>query len=691
MTTTRGTSPYPAGYGAAPVEPGPVAPGRYVKAAPARPKTAEVQRLVAARTHRHRHQVRPWLVLAGVIACGTALHLFPGLRSWGWLDIVPAVMLAAKAWQKHRRHRDHFAYALACITSAAGWIATVTAWGMTSGPGRFALLTVVVPGMFPLGWLWWQYHRTRPRKRDVQEPDDGGPDPVIATYEENFGGKGQRGDGTWLTGPKQTPAGPVYTLHLTPGKHTPEDLIRQLPAISSALSPLGIIRSQLVLEPMPGDEDGEAGPDNLARLTVLDRNRSPQKEIQEFTGSTLVPDKGLFADGPYPDGEMAMARLYKVDEHGEPIRTASGLYVGAQGSGKSRLIEHKSLEHMMSGIFQVWFLDGQGGSSMPGLLDHVDWAAITPDEWEKALTAAARLRIYRSRKQAARRIGWWTPTPEEPFIQIVIDEAHRILASPRCVRLVKMLLQEAEKTGIGADLVTQVPLMTELGDQSGASGAHVIRGLAKDGNVAMFRTGDEWTRTVTMGTWEADPRLLPQRPGMHFLAGAATRQAPVRAIRAADPAAWARNAPKLRLSAEEARACDGDTGDYTRRWDRFADHINATADGRVDTDDINSQIAAILGQPASGPAATGAPITPGGRTAMSLALEILRQHGRLKRKQLIEEIRKTGHDYSESAIAQALKALAQAGAITNKGGDHGEWTVIESRDQVTEPGKEPVS
>lgn len=696
MTTTRGVTPYPATsparYGAAPAAPGPGAPGRYIRATPVRPRAAEVQRIVAARTHKNRQQLRPWLVLAAVATAGPAAHMFPVLRGYGWGTFAVAAVLIIRACKRHRQHRDHLAYAITCVIAGAVWLAAVTTWGPASGPGRFALVTVVVPGIFPLGWLWWQYHRIRPRNREKPEqPVDDGPDPVIETYAQHFGASGCRGEGTWLTGPKSTEAGPVYTVHLTPGRHTPEDLIRQLPAISSALAPLGIVRSQLVLEPMPGDEDGEAGPDNLARLTVLDRDRSPQKEIQEFTGSTLVSGTGLFADGPYPDGEMAMARLYKVDEHGEPIRTASGLYVGAQGSGKTRLVEHKSLEHMLSGIFLVWFLDGMGGSSMPGLLDHVDWSAIRPEEWEKVLTAAARLRIHRSRKQASRRLGYWPATPEEPFIQLVIDEAHRVLARPNCVRLVKMLLQEAEKTGIGVDLVTQVPLMTELGDQSGTSGAHVIRGLAKDGNAAVFRTGDEWTKTVTMGSWEADPRLLPQRPGMHFLAGAATRQAPVRAIRAAGPDAWARRAPALRLPADEARACDGDTGDYTKRWERFAEHIAAPADGRIDTDDINAQVAAMLGLQAPGPAATGAPLAPGGRTAMSLCLEVLRKHGRLKRKQLIEGIRATGHDYSESAVAQALKALATAGAITNKGGEHGEWTVIESRDQAADHSKEPVT
>jgi hypothetical protein len=658
------------------------APGRYVAGTIGR-QAPELQRLVAARTHKRRYQLRPWIVLSAMAIGGMAAHLIPDVRSAAWMTVLPAMLLAVRAWVRHK-HRDHRLYAIACILVGAVWAAVVIRWGPAAGPGRLALLGVAVPGIFPLSWLWWQYHGVRPRKRD-REPAADGPDPVITAYAENFAARGRRGEGTWLTGPEAIPAGRRYAVNLTPGKHTPEELIRQLPAISSALAPLGIVRSQLVLEPMPDTENGETGPDHLARLTVLDRRGTPQKEIQEFTGSTLVPETGLFADGPYPDGEMAMARLYKTDEHSQPIRTASGLYVGAQGSGKSRLLEHKALEHMLSGIFLVWFIDGMGGSSMPGLLDHVDWPAIHPAEWELVLKAAARLRIYRTQKQAARRLGVWYATPEEPFIQIVIDEAHRVLRNPDCVRLVKMLLQEAEKTGIGVDLVTQVPLMTELGDQSGTSGAHVIRGLAKDGNVAVFRTGDEWTKTVTVGTWEADPRMLPQRPGMHFLAGAATRQAPVRAIRAADPGAWARRAPALRLADDEARACDGDTGDYRHRWDRFAAHVAAPADGEIDTSDINDQLAAILGTPTTGPAATGAPLAPSGRTAMSLCLEVLRRHGRCKRKQIIDEIRAAGHDYSESAVAQALRGLATTGAVTNKGGEHGEWTLTESPDHTGDP------
>jgi len=57
---------------------------------------------------------------------------------------------------------------------------------------------------------------------------------------------------------------------------------------------------------------------------------------------------------------------------------------------------------------------------------------------------------------------------------------------------------------------------------------------------------------------------------------------------------------------------------------------------------------------------------------MSLAMAVLRRHRRIKRRAVIEEIRAAGHDYSESAIAQALRALATTGAVTNKGGEHGE-------------------
>ena len=646
------------------------APWQGARLVAARPRRGEMRRAVANRTHRHRYQLRPWLVLAATAVAGLAAHLVPAARGSAWLAAVPAAAVAWALWRRHRS-RDQRAYAVACVTAVAGWLIVVVRYGPVDGPGRFALLGLVVPGMFPLSWLWWQHHQTGPRRAPPQPAEA---DPVIVAFEENFAAPGRRGEGTWLTGPARIKFARVYTVNLTPGKHTPEEIVRLLPAISSALAPLGIVRSQLVLEPMPGESVDEPGPDHLARLTVLDRRRNPQRQIHEFTGSTLDRGTGLFADGPYPDGQMAMARLYKVNEHGQPIRTASGLYVGAQGSGKSRLLEHKILEHMHSGIFLVWFIDGMGGSSMPGLLDHVDWPAIHPDEWVRVLKAAARLRVFRTRRQTTRREGHWAATEEEPFVQIVIDEAHRVLRIPDCVRLVKMLLQEAEKTGIGVDLATHVPLMAELGDQSGASGSHVIRALAKDGNIAVFRTGDEWTKTVTVGSWEVDPRSLPQRPGMHYLAASSLRQAPVRAIRAADPDAWARRAQSLRLSAAEARAADGDTGDYQHRWDRFAAYDTDMGEADLDVSDINAQVDAMLGPPAVGRATgAGTPAAPGGPTAMSLAMAVLRRHRRIKRRTLIEEIRAAGHDYSESAIAQALRALATTGAVTNKGGEHGEW------------------
>src|SRR6266404_3017359 len=100
------------------------------------------------------------------------------------------------------------------------------------------------------------------------------------------------------------------------------------------------------------------------------------------------------------------------------------------------------------------------------------------------------------------------------------------------------------------------------------------------------------------------------------------------AIRAADPDAWARRAPQLQLPADEARACDGDTGDYRDRWTRFEDHFARVESGQVDAGDINAQLDAILGIHNVTPESTGAPAQQGGRTAMSLCLEILRDHGR---------------------------------------------------------------
>jgi hypothetical protein len=642
---------------------------------------------------RRWYVIKPWIVLVAA-SLALLLHGIPVVAAGAIWMILPATLVGAVKFfqQKCRRHRIY-----TCIYTAltATWMAYAALYGL-NGPGRFLPVLLVVPGIFPLSWLWWSFHQVAPEPDPEPEPEvveaeiveeEPPVDMILVMWNKFISGEGGRGADMYLSFLDEIGSGVRYRIHLKPGRHTPEDAMRILLNIASAFGPLGISRQQIVVEPFPGDPVTGETYDHLALLTILQK-RPPTREIQEFTQPTLIYDKGLFADGPYQDGDMAYARLYKVDENGRPHRGASGLWVGQQGSGKSRLLEHKILEHLLSGIGVVIFLDGGRGNSMPGLIDHVYWPAITPDEWIRALKAVVRLGMYRTVQMTAERVGCWYASPSRPFVHLVIDEAQEVLKVPACVRGVKYVIQVLEKAGFSVDLATHQPLTSELGDSSGVAGASIIRDLIKNGNVGVFKTGSSWTKQVTIGDWIVDPQYLPaDMPGAHYLGGATTRQAPIRAIRVADPAAWANAAPMTCLSPEEEAAMDGETGDFLERWERF----RAQSSGEISTDDINQHLAEVFGiedgdeDGASG-TGTQAPAA-GAPSCMRLVLDIVRKQGRIKRAEIDRLI---GDKFSESSVTKALRAMRDSEAITNAYGEPGEWMSAEHVAQLMASGEIPA-
>ena len=318
----------------------------------------------------------------------------------------------------------------------------------------------------------------------------------------------------------------------------------------------------------------------------------------------------------------------------------------------------------MSGIFKVFLLDGQGGASIPALTDHVDWPALRPEEWTRCLRAVARLMIARTRLIAGLRKNCWS-AELGPFVQVPIEEAHKVLRVPVNVRIVKAILQEGEKAGIGADPVTQFPSQVELGGNSGTTGANVIRSLASSGNVVLFRTGDESSKGMAVGSVEVNPRQLAQVPGLCHPLGASMRLAPARAIRVADPASWAAKAPQVEFSDLDLKALGAD---YTTRWERFAEHDAERGADTLDLATLEAELALITGEeaPSLAPAASEARAVQ--RTAISACWEIIRERGSVKRADLIKDL----GDYTPSSVDTALRALEGTGKV-RKGADHGVW------------------
>jgi hypothetical protein len=635
---------------------------------PAPPKSVTLRQVARKAGHRNRRQLIPWLlfpllplaVLGGRAghAAGKACLIAAAVLAAGLL--VKRAWPAKGAWPEARKARG---YCAASVLSrpllAAGWVTWASLAGLASRGVLAAYVAVWVAYALP----HWNRHRIRHEhgKPAVEEQHIAlTPDELLTRLRTRVCGSGQRLAGAVVSPAAPMEGGRAFLFTGIPGKQTTEHFLAAAGEIASAAE---APRSRVVIEPAPGELPGEYGAAHLAKATILDA-QNVHREIQEFGGMTLARETGLFSVGPYADGEMAPARAYKVDEDGNPMRAASGLTCGAAGSGKSRMVEHALVERMMCGLFKTFLIDGQGGASLPALLDHVDWPATRPDEWQLCLKALIRLMIARTRQQAARRIPCWYATPEDPFVQLTMEEAHKPLRDPLNLRMTKTLLQEGEKVGIGVDLVTQFPSQVELGGASGTTGANVLRSLASSGNVTLFRTGDESSRAMAVGAVEVNPRLLPQIPGMCHPLGASMRLAPARAIRVADPAMWAAQAPQTTFSGLDLAAL-GD--DYASRWDRFA-----AADAEVDADSLDmdslaAELRLITGEEDPEEPGKPAALVRQSQTVIQSCWEIISKEGSARRGDLIGRL-----GCSATAVDKALAALARTEKI-RQGSGAGVW------------------
>lgn len=629
--------------------------------------------------HRSRRQAVPWLAAPVLPLAAIVLHhADAGTPAGAALAIAAAgtvLLPAQRARRAAARGRGATARVLAWRLPA--WAALAAAWTAQvsmDGWSHTAALTYAAVWVLP-ALAWWNRHRIRhhhdaPPAGDP-EPEPGAPlapDELLERLRTRVCGQGQKLPGATVTKLPPVKGGQVFEFALVPGKQSAGDVMSPatVKAIASAAQ---VPQSRVVAENAPGEVDGEHGPEHLARVTILER-RHLHTEIQEFTGPTLDMSTGLFVVGPYQDSELAWNRLFKVDEHGQPMRGCSGITAGAQGSGKSRYAEHQMLEQLASGLFKVFLLDGQGGASIPDLIDYVAWAALWQEEWEECLRAAVRLMVTRTRRQAARRLPCWYATENDPFVHIQIEETHKVLLSPLCLRAVKSLIQEGEKVGMGVVPSTQFPSQVELGASSGAAGANVLRDLASSGNVTLFRTGGRFAQNVLVGDLDISPHRLPKLPGMCHPLGVSLRTAPVRAIRSVKPAEWAGSFPQARFSELDLAALNGGRDVFAQRHHRLTQHAAEPEPGSLDHGSIDREVALMLGEAIPGDHQAGAPVTARA-TAISEVLKVLRANGSLRRAEVIDAVHEAGFEYSDSAIDDAYATLKRKGAARD--GGRGIW------------------
>jgi hypothetical protein len=678
----------------------PAAPPQTPPQTPPEPRRSGPPRL-ADRTHRHRYQIRPWLVLflpVGMVAS----HLIPKNGP----TVAVAVLGGLAAWKGLRAFRRatvpaHRVYAALCTAAAAGWVLYAARFGVLdasmdghppflhphapAGPGRWTLLTFLA-GWAPLAWLWWEQHRVRARPEPAPEPA------AVHPFINEWNLRVQPVFHWRLTDPEDVLAGAAFKCRLLPGQAI-EDAEQARRKIASLL---GISRKRLLFETLPGDEPGDTEDESLIRL-LLAEPQNPQHEERPWQGPTHDPSTGTYRHGVYPDGARVVARLYQT-ERGRPIRACNSLHSGVVGSGKSRGVALKVLEHLQSGLFVVWFADGQGGVSIPELMDPAidacDWPCSTREERMRMLRAAYKVMLARARKQSTKvwydshgnkrvGLGHWEATPEEPFIQIIIDEAQEDLRDPHAVKLVKALERMGNKVGMGVDLLTQVPLLVELGGASGDGGAQVLRGMAKAGNVLVYRAEDSTTGmvTITQGV-KVDPQALPAVPGMCYLIGHSLRTAPCRTYYVSEDnlGQWLRQTPKVTLDGFSARAAGED---YATRFERRDEHV----DGVGDLEDLDLELAIVLGERIPGQDAPGMALEK-----LTIKQEIFNivkaAGGPIKREQIITGLAERHVKASTSSVNQALTWWCERGHLESVAGQHGYYDLINREGEEQPAGPE---
>jgi len=638
----------------------PVLPGM-APPAPVQSPPGPTMRSAANRLrHRARHGLWPWLALAAIPVLGAAGHATPHGYAGSAAALLAAAVAIWRLWPEMAKRPVMRWLAASWCALGAGWLA----WVSLAGLGKASLL--VMMGLWlPPCLAHWNLHRAR-HGRAQPAPPIPAPDQLLTDLRTHVCGSGGKVAGATVSELPPVDGGRRFAFDLVRGRQTTATVLGAAAEIASAA---GISRDRVVTEGMPGEHPGESGPEHRAMVTILEPDH-PQREVQHFTGPTLDMATGLYGTGPYPDGTMARERLFKVNAAGIPYRGASGLTCGAPESGKSVHATHRLLEQMASGIFATVALDGQRGASLYGLSEWVTWPALSPGEWPVCLRSMLRLMVDRTARIAAKKISCWD-LDLGPFVGISLEEAHKILAVPSCLAAVKTLLQEGEKCGMGAVPSTQFPSQMELGGGSGP-GANVLRDLAASGNVALFRTGSEFARSVLVGGTEVHPRDLPREPGWYHPLGVSMRTAKVRKtlVEESAVASWAPKFSPMPFSAGDIRAMDGDDGAYSARLGRLEEHMAAAKRG-LDAGSIEEEVALILGEKAHGQPTRAQRVQKA--TISDHVMAVIDEHGRAKRETIIEEVRARAGDCHPSSVDQALAAFRRGGWLRQAEGRFGHW------------------
>lgn len=317
----------------------------------------------------------------------------------------------------------------------------------------------------------------------------------------------------------------------------------------------------------------EPGRNSARKFSVTVFEKNPLQHINRWAGpqDTFDPETGIASIGTYADCESTLYRFYQRGSG--PVHD---LIAGTTGSGKSRLVEQLLAVERASPFMASVVIDPQRGQSLPafksmknGTIHRTAGFATTTEE-ALFLLQMVQDEMY-ARNAYLAELGW-TETDEEgnefeeegvdsfdplsgptagmKLIVLTIDEAHAVLANKDAKEIVEDIAKMSRKCGIKLRLITQVPLLDQLG------GSTTLRDMVAAGNVIVLRTANALSAAVAFnGNLPADPKSLPREweiedadgsikrvstAGLGYVMGPGSRPVPMRTFFVPDIRKYAR-------------------------------------------------------------------------------------------------------------------------------------------------------
>lgn len=543
-------------------------------------------------------------------------------------------------------------WARATVAAGTGWLTAAAALG-TDEPKPVALLT----GGLILSLPWWYSYRTRIELPKPYQPmPESKPEPVALELEPPA-------DVIWDTRIAST-GGPLRGAEVegwsdipfgrTTGVWLPDTgSILNEEAQSRTVMITQIYRKRIgevLIEPHADCIEGHL------QFTLLDR--APVEDGRAWAGPNLDALTGIMPIGMFADAKgEAKIRLF---EPGAGMKHV--LVSGGTGSGKSNLLANliAAIEH--SGVGLTWLADPQGGQSIPDWADEtaLDRVALDMDEIKVMIRAAYEVMMANSAYITSLE---WTddkgrtrkgkkcmdPTADMPFLALVIDEAHKVLADPEIAKMVADIAKMGRKAGVVLILATQTPTQDELGGTYGGA----IRDNVLMGNIIVLRTKSRMTGGML--SLPVDPAKLPAKfangsntQGIGFVIGETERPVMMRVDYDDDPYQWVLSSPHTRLhqAAREAAFEVFDNPDQV-----------LGSDGAF----APASLATVLPFPEQTPVETETE-----KEQRSLArdsiLAYLGEHGPAMRGRIIVDLK-----ISAAHVQRVLNDLVERGRLTNDG------------------------